>query len=447
MILLLLGCSCSDVAPPVVEVEPEAPRTIVMVIGCTLRADRIGAYGNNRDTTPYLDLLARDGAIFERMVANAPWTRPSIGSLSTGRYPLALGIDDPAPAMNTTRGVHPDFETIAEVFQAGGWTTVGGVANPNANTVFGLAQGFDLYDEPDKLWREEHSKLAGNELVDTFLANAATVEGDLYGQLVIIDTHKPLPVAARRPAKWGVDAMMNPTEVDKYDAALEYVDEAVARLDEGLKELGRGDRVLFVVGDHGEGLRTPSWAGKAHGRMLYDANVGTPWIAHGSGIASGNRVTGLAENVDLKPTLLELAELESEVRMDGDSRARVLQEGLAETGETGVFTETYFASDHRARWTTPEWTYIANYTIGSRKDVEDRGRFELYAADDLEQAETVYADNMLVAKELADAMEVVREAALEEQLVWSTGDELDVDMERALEALGYVEGQDGAPPE
>ena len=450
MILLLLGCSCNDPVPepvePVGEVI-EGPDTVVLVIACTMRADRMGVYGNPRATTPYLDGLAAEGAVFERMLSNAPWTRPSIGSISTGRYPLVLGIDDPAPAMNTTRGVHPDFETIAEAFQADGWTTVGAVANPNANAVFGMAQGFDTYHEAAKLWREEHSKVPGAEVVESFLDIASAVEGRLYGQIVVIDSHKPLPVPARRPTQWGMDVMLDPSPLDQYDAALTYVDAVVEQLDAGLGALGREDRVLFFVGDHGEGMNEPEWAGRAHGRFLYDANVATPWIAHGPGIAPGNRVSGLAENVDLKPTLLDLLAVPSEAAVDGDSRAEVLREGRSETGETAVFTETYFASDHRARWSTPEWTLIANYTVGVQRGVEHRGRFELYRAEDDTQAATVYREHVETAKELSLDMEELRRQLMQEQRVWAGGEELSGDMQQALEALGYVEGGDGAPPE
>ncbi len=439
MIWLLSGCSCSDPVPPVVVEDPgdRGPETVIVVIACTLRADRMGVYGNPRDTTPYLDSLAESGAVFENMLTNAPWTRPSIGSISTGRYPLALGIDDPAPKMNTTRGVHADFETIAEALQADGWTTVGAVANPNANAVFGMAQGFDTYHEAAKLWREEHSKVPGTAIVESFLDIASGVEGPLYGQLVVIDTHRPLPVQARRPTEFGIDVMLDPTDLDKYDAALKMVDDLVA-------ELGREDRVLFFVGDHGEGINRPKWAGRAHGRYLYDANVRTPWIAHGPGIAGGNRVTGLAENVDLKPTLLEMFDVPSVATLDGDSRAGVLREGLSETGETAVFTETYFSSDHRGRWTTEDWTLIANYAAVAYKGAEDRGRFELYAHDDAKQADNLYADNGELAQGMSQDMEALRARLLEEQLVWS-GEELSGAMQQALEALGYVEGGDGAP--
>ncbi|MDP7655300.1 MAG: hypothetical protein QF706_04455, partial [Roseibacillus sp.] len=70
--------------------------------------------------------------------------------------------------------------------------------------------------------------------------------------------------------------------------------------------------------------------------------------------------------------------------------------------------------------------------------------FELYAHDDAKQADNLYADNGELAQGMSQDMEALRARLLEEQLVWS-GEELSGAMQQALEALGYVEGGDGAP--
>src|SRR5262245_44494541 len=64
---------------------------IVLVVLDTARADRFGAYGYSRPTTPTVDALARQGLLVEPMLANGPWTLPSHGSLFTGLYPTQHG--------------------------------------------------------------------------------------------------------------------------------------------------------------------------------------------------------------------------------------------------------------------------------------------------------------------------------------------------------------------
>lgn len=438
---LLLACSGEPATPPSTQpqaTQAEAPRTVVLVIGCTLRRDRIGAYGNPREgVSPYLDALASQGALFEEMRSNAPWTRPSIGSLTTGRYPLVLGIDDPGPGMNTTRGVHPDFETVAEAFQRGGYTTIGATANPNANGTFGMDQGFDTYHELARLWREEQSKIPGDEVVESVLESAKEVDGDLYLQLVLIDTHAPLSQEAVVPRHFGLDVMRSPTKLDQYDAAVRIFSEAVEELDQGLQKMGRGDRTLVIVGDHGEGLHHPKHAAKAHGRFLYDANVGTPWIVHGPGIPAA-RVQGLATNIDVKPTLLDLGGVEPVAQVDGRSRAGLLREGLTDTEEQSAFVETYYSRDHRRRWITPEWSLIENIATKSKPVPVDRGEVELYAHDDVQQDHDLSEANAEVVAELSGQMAELRKELLRQQRIWDS-EALGDDLNAQLEALGYVD--------
>jgi len=434
MLWLLAACSGTPEPPsPSVDLG-QGPRTVVLVIGCTLRADRMGAYGNARDTTPYFDALAAEGTLFETTYANAPWTRPGIASLITGRYPLALGIDDERSKVNTNRGLHPDLQTLAERFSEGGWKTVGGTANPNANAVFNMDQGFDDYHEASSLWRDEMTKVPGAKVVVAVLDQAEKhPDQDLFLQVVIIDTHKPLPRSTHYPVKWGVKAGLSATSVDRYDAALGYFDQVLVQLDEGLARLGRSERLLVVVGDHGEGLKHPKWALRSHGRRLYDANIHVPWMLNGPGIAQGHRVAGLSEGVDLVPTLSELFGLPVGP-VHGDSRLAQVQGKADQTGETAVFSETWYANEHHARWTTPEFSYIHNYLAGTRG--ENRGERELYASTDGTQATPL--DDPETAKPLEADMEALREVLYEERVVWE-GEELSEDLEKQLQGLGYVD--------
>ena len=72
---------------------PAPPRNAVLIVLDTLRADRLFSYGNPRPTSPVLDALAREGALFETVVSNAPWTLPAMVGLMTGEYPTARTYD------------------------------------------------------------------------------------------------------------------------------------------------------------------------------------------------------------------------------------------------------------------------------------------------------------------------------------------------------------------
>ena len=68
-----------------------AARNLLIITIDTLRADRLGAYGDGEASTPAIDALAHRGVLFRRAFAPTPITLPSHASLMTGRYPAGHG--------------------------------------------------------------------------------------------------------------------------------------------------------------------------------------------------------------------------------------------------------------------------------------------------------------------------------------------------------------------
>lgn len=109
--------------------------------------------------------------------------------------------------------------------------------------------------------------------------------------------------------------------------SLQAVDEAVERLVETLRELGELERTLFIVtsdnGFHYEqhGL----WMGK---ETAYEEDLRVPLVMRGLGIAPGRRVAEAALNIDLAPTILDLAGVADATgdAMDGRSLAPLLKD-------------------------------------------------------------------------------------------------------------------------
>ena len=83
----ILACiALATVLRASVAAQPSPPNIIVVLVD-TLRADRLGVYGNRNGLTPYLDDLARRGTVFSNAYAASSWTCPSVASLFTSRYP------------------------------------------------------------------------------------------------------------------------------------------------------------------------------------------------------------------------------------------------------------------------------------------------------------------------------------------------------------------------
>src|SRR5262245_28538592 len=131
LVAALLLSACGRVAPP--------PNVLLITID-TLRADHLGCYGYTRKTSPNIDRLALQGALFERSYTTLPRTTQSIASLMTGRYPKSHG------ARGLFSTLSPANLTLAEIFKERGYATAAFVSNVFLRPGRGFEQGFDLYE-------------------------------------------------------------------------------------------------------------------------------------------------------------------------------------------------------------------------------------------------------------------------------------------------------------
>ena len=116
-------------------------QSLVLITIDTLRADRLGAYGYAAAHTPSMDQVAREGVRFTRALTTAPITLPAHASLLSGRYPPGHGARHNGIAMTTS------VPTLATVLQTAGFATAAFVSAFPLDRRFGLARGFDVYDD------------------------------------------------------------------------------------------------------------------------------------------------------------------------------------------------------------------------------------------------------------------------------------------------------------
>src|SRR5258706_3977742 len=139
---------------------PHAPRPNVLLVTIdTLRADRLGCYGYGRTTSPHIDRLAEQGALFENAYTPLPRTTQAVASILTGRYPKSHG------AVGLFNSFSPANETLAEILKARGYTTAAFTSNNFLRAGKGFDQGFDVYDNPASGWVEDSaSSVSGRAL-------------------------------------------------------------------------------------------------------------------------------------------------------------------------------------------------------------------------------------------------------------------------------------------
>jgi len=307
-----------------------AHRNVVVYLIDTLRADRVGAYGNPAPASAHIDALADEGVLFRSASATAPWTKPSVASLFTSRLPSDHGAED------YTSRMRDEGDTLAAVFRAAGYRTAafgcnGWVFRPS----FNLGRGFEefVYVRDGRDYERVDARAVTSEALD-WLERNYTEPFLLY--VHSIDPHEPYsPPDGRerlfhpRPYRGTLDGSLEgpgthttraPDEVDAadlawlhalYDGELHANDEEVGRLVRRLRALGVWDETTFVVtADHGdEFLEHGDWS---HGKTVYQEVVHVPLVLKppASLDLAPAAVDAPVSLLDLAPTLCELAGLD-----------------------------------------------------------------------------------------------------------------------------------------
>jgi len=326
----------------------------------TTRADHLGAYGYRRDTSPRLDALAGQGALFERAFSVSPRTNPSLASLMTSLYPHEHGV------RSLLLPLEPENHTIAEILRNSGYVTGAVQTHPRLVASSGFDQGFDFYDDDfsDHPLAPQAATAAGD-----WIRDASGGDRPWFLWLHLMDPHwtydppepwrtrygpdDPRPALlyqklARRQITIGPMIFRNQMtrdEVDSfvnfYDAEIRFTDAALGALLDLLEELDlRRKTVVVVTSDHGESLGEHDYFFE-HGDFGSDVEIHVPLIlAAPDEVPAGIRVPGPVPSLDVAPTLLELLGLPSAPRFRGISLLPLLDGSPGEDrvcfGETGT---------------------------------------------------------------------------------------------------------------
>ncbi|MCB0211824.1 MAG: sulfatase [Anaerolineae bacterium] len=112
---------------------------IIFIVLDAVRADHLSCYGYKRATTPTIDTIASEGALFQQAVASAPWTLPSHSSMFTGLFPSEHATSQEKPSLSLA------IPTLAELLQQIGYKTGGFSNNPWIDSMTGLNRGFEFF--------------------------------------------------------------------------------------------------------------------------------------------------------------------------------------------------------------------------------------------------------------------------------------------------------------
>jgi choline-sulfatase len=307
---LLLG-ACERKPGPGAEASPAAAPavrpSILLVTLDTTRADSIGPDARGVQT-PAFDALAARGRLFRQAYTTVPETLPAHASMLTGLYPAGHGVHENA------RFVPEAHPLAAEVLRRAGYRTAAHVSSFVLARRFGLARGFDVYDDALPAGRVERT---AKETTDRALARLAEPSRlPLFLWVHYFDPHHPYQPPEPYRSRYANAPYLG--EVAAMDAEL-------GRLVQAFERQAPGPVAIVVAGDHGEGLGEHGES--QHGKLLYQATMRVPLLLFGPGVAPGRS----DEPVSIRRifhTILDLAGVSAADSLRGPSREIVLGEAM-----------------------------------------------------------------------------------------------------------------------
>ncbi len=343
----LSGCRESQTTLRPAEVDAPRPNILLLTVD-TLRADHLAAYGYDRDTMPEIGRFLDEAVVFDNAVVPRGITAPSYASMLTGLYPFRHGV------RRNEIVVHADLTLLAEVMRSLGYHTAGFVSNSVLiGEVFGLDQGFDVYDDDlneRETGRFNYERTAGNtvEAIVDWLADDPPEPFFLFVNL--IDPHgpyhppEPFNETFRsddtrfigrehiRPYMY-VEGQLNYYDyVDRYDGEIRFADHALGKLRKELEARDLWDDALVIfTADHGESMGEHGYYFRHH-FGVWEETVRVPLalrLPRSAGdrpdtrlprdAFAPRRIADVCSPMDLMPTLLDYLRADGDADFDGQS--------------------------------------------------------------------------------------------------------------------------------
>jgi arylsulfatase A-like enzyme len=327
---------------------------LVLIVVDTLRADWTTPYGDPRGTSPELARWAARGAVFEEVRSQSSWTKISMASLMTSLWPHSHGLFEARDALSE-RAV-----TLAEQLHDAGYRCYAVQSNGWLDQSFGFHQGFESYVFPRGAGAAGISRPQIWPHADRIYQEAAR----------LIDQHDPAQPMFLYLHFMDVHEYAAPPEFRSfgqdtpgaYLAAIRWDDDALARVREKLDDAGLLDRTVMVfASDHGEAFGEHGKQG--HARNALTATLKTPLVIRFPFPIEPLRISSQVRNVDIAPTLLELAGVPVPEVFQGRSLLPLLTTGEADgdrVAYAALGRPLYPDASIQASVSDGRWTYARN---------------------------------------------------------------------------------------
>lgn len=334
-VCLLFASLATAQAKPARSKSPMNRPNVILITVDTLRADHVGCYGAKDVHTPTIDALAREGLQYDWALSQVPLTLPSHAVILTGTYPFQNGVRD-----FTDPPLAPEFRSVAQAFHSAGYATGAVVSSFILDRSFGLARGFDFYDDAfsAQSFQQKDLGLIDRRAEDSVSRALAWLEKTpkrpFFLWLHLYDPHSPYdpPEPYRTQFRGRL-----------YDGEIAYADHEIGRLTDWLKSKHLYDNsVIALVSDHGESLG--EHGEEEHGFFLYDATVRVPLIIKPPtrNAIRPSRVGVPVETAAIAPTLVSLAGVHDAIEKQFQAKALPREAAATPNSSQIAYSETFY---------------------------------------------------------------------------------------------------------
>lgn len=341
----------------------------VILLHCHDLGQHLHCYGVDGVNSPNLDRFAAEGVLFENNFCTAPQCSPSRASIFTGRYPHSNGV------MGLTHAefawdLHPGERHLGQILAGAGYATAGvGVIH---ETRSGAKRcGFEHYVATAPAAGMADAAIARlREFARTpgrpFYLQAGAIEPHRLGNPDRVSDQGFLGGRLQPDTSRGITVppYLRPnestrTELAELQGAVRHMDEHMGRILAAVRELGfdKNSLVIFTT-DHGIAMPRAKCS-------LYEPGMRTSFLLHypRDGWRGGIRRKEMVQNLDLLPTVLDLAGVPVPENVQGRSLAPLL-DGRSFTPRDRIFGEITYHDyyDPRRSIRTATHKLIVNFS-------------------------------------------------------------------------------------